>query len=308
MAKAPVYLFLGPDAAKKREAVAQVLRKHKIGAEPDDPARVVFVAKEDGADEIFEECGTFPFFGGMKAVIVHEAERLPAARLKAYLADPLPSTVLLLLSDLNQGKFGAAVEKQVAALGEVAMFWQPFESELARLAETRARAAGMQPPRAFGDFITHLAGRNAALIEQYVDLLSNAFGGQAFSAEQAEEALAARREATAFGLVDMACRGKKKDALLAYRRLVEEGEEPIRLAALFRMQFEKLWLYGISPSNCARESKMALRDLEGQSRRLGHDKLARAFEALAPLELSLKGDPEPLKHARFELFLYEVAG
>jgi hypothetical protein len=49
------YLFLGPDAVSKKEAVEKVLKAAGIAPAGDDPRRCLFFASESGADIIFEE-------------------------------------------------------------------------------------------------------------------------------------------------------------------------------------------------------------------------------------------------------------
>lgn len=289
------FLFLGPDAVSKKEAVEKVLKSCGIAPAGDDPRRCLFFASESGADAIFNECATPAFFGDGKAVIVHEAELLPTDKIKDYLADPADSTVLLLLSEKNKGKFSQAVEKLFTEHGEVRMFWEMFEDRLEQWAEKKATQYGMTKVPGLGAQLVERCGRSAQLIEQAIQILANNFGDRPFTLQEAEGIVGTVRETTVFSFVDALFFRKAAPAIAAARELAGEGESPLLFLTMAQRQLELLWRHAAArrtgrPLSAASLGlvETAFRSLSQMAGRWDIPALARAGAILGRLEFQLK--------------------
>lgn len=312
--KKQIYLLLGPDQSQKKEYLDTVLQKHKIPAEPDAPERCVFFAGEgrETANRVFEECATYGFFGGSKAVIVHEAEKLPKDELKKYLAEPVDGTVLVLLSDLNQRKFSAPIEKRVAEIGEVKMFWQMFEDRLEQWVEQKAhKEYRLQVERGIGRFIVDQCGRNGELAERNLQLLANYFEERPFTLEEAARVVQEKKELTVFNLVDQLFNRDARNALNTLRRLVFEGEEVLQMRALLERQLKLLWKYlasrGTLDARAMGLTKLPYRQLCAQARRWDLIRLAQAARIISAMDLHAKSGLKPrLRLLRFEQDVLQI--
>lgn len=306
--KKPVYLLLGPDQHRKREYLEEILKQHGIPDRPDAPERCVFFAGEsrETAALVFEECITYGFFGGKKAVIVHEAEKLPKDGLKNYLDDPVASTVLVLLSDLNEKKFSAAIEKTIAACGEVKMFWQMFENRLEQWVETKAfREYGLKTPPGIGRFIVEQCGRNGELAERNLQLLANYFEDRPFSLEEAGRVVREKKELTVFDLVSAVFERDLRRSLGYLRRLLDEGEEILQVRALLERQMKLMWKYlasnGMLDARGMGLTKLPYQELRSQARLWDAVRLAKAARILAEMDLAAKSGLRPaLRRLRYE--------
>ena len=307
MGKTGNHLFLGPDAVTKKEAVNKLLQSAGIAITGDDPSRCLFFASESSAEEIFSECLTPSFFGGTKAVIVHEAESLPTDRVKEYFNSPSDDTLLIFLSDKNQGKFSRAVETLFKKHGEVRMFWEMFENQLESWATRKSSEYGLASVPGLGSFLVERCGRSSRLVERGIQVLANLFEGQPFTLEQAGKAVDGGREITVFTFVDSLFYRKTREALQSGRQLMYEGDDPLYLLVMIMRQHELLWKYAaavrdgrpVSPGTLG-VVKTAYQNLSRMAPRWTLLQLAEAGRELFSLEMELKSSGRALRSAAFE--------
>jgi DNA polymerase III delta subunit len=308
--KAPIYLLLGPEKVQKRERVAAILQQHGIANDPANPARSQYFAGDSSVEEIMSEITTYPFFGGKKAVIIHEAEHLPRPALEAYFAAPLDTTVLLLLSEKSKGKFSVPLERLCEKFNGVEMFWELFENKLIPWADAQARRVyGLAPPPGLGALLADICG-SASLAEQSLQILANRFGHAPFTLDEAGAVLGTQRGSTVFECVEHCFGGKAALALLNLRALLAEGENPILVQAMLMRQAELLWRYQAgarTKESLKLQHAGAFREIENQSRFWSLPLLSRALRLISGLDHSLKSEPGYVSALRLELAILALA-
>jgi DNA polymerase III delta subunit len=305
-----VYLLLGPEKVTKRERVAAILKTHGIADDPANPARIQYFAGDTPADEIISEIASYPFFGGAKAVIVHEAERLPRPALEAYLMSSLDTTVLILLSEKTKGKFSAPLERLCEKAGAVEVFWELFENQLGAWAENKAgREYGLAAPHGLGALLAEICGRNMALVEQSLQILSNYFLDKSFTLEEAGRVLGEQRGSDIFAFIAHCFQGQAVPAVAMLRAILAEGESPIFVQSMLMRQAELLWRYhaGARTKEGLGVQQMAFREIEQQSRNWPAPLLSRALCLIASLDRSFKSEPAYCGLLRLELAVYALA-
>ena len=299
------YLLLGEDRVTKQEKISALLKKHAVPEE--GPSRCVYFASEDSPEEIFNEAQTFPFFGATKAVIVHEAEKIPVPMMKGFFGSSAESTVLIFLSDKNVGKFSATVEKLFKQHGEVIMFWPMFENKLEQWVEKQAKTVySMNPPRGLGKMLVEQCGRSTQLLESSLQTLSNYFGANEFSLHQAGSVAGEKKEITVFDLVDAVFSGRKAQALLNFRQLLFEGNEMLYMLIMLIRQLEQLWRGMEAGIASLKLAKIASAQLDRQQRKWDRGRLASVYVRLASLDRAVKTAPKAVSTAEFEHALIEI--
>ena len=96
----PVYLAVGEDQLKREAVVARIQKRIAAMGDIDFNAET-FDGGDAPGDEIIAACSTLPFASDKRLVIVKNVEKLKKASqddLVAYLGDPTPTTVLVLLA------------------------------------------------------------------------------------------------------------------------------------------------------------------------------------------------------------------
>lgn len=302
-----VYLVQGEDSGLLSQALTGLLGRLTAGdAGPTPVEEYGEPGGESRRDEpsaigtALEACRTLPFLADRRIVVLRDTSVLDAAQVKeivAYLSDPLDSTVLVLV---HPGKSApAALLKAVRAAGTVVEA-VPAPQGRARsqwFAEQLRAAPVKLAPAAASRLEEHL-GEDIARLEGILGTVHSAFGDRAtVTLEDLEPFLGSAGGVAPWDLTDAIDAGNAAAALETLHRMVEAGERhPLQVLATLHRHFGAMLRLdgsGAVDENAAAAmtgmrpypAKKAL----AQSRRLGHDRIARAVALLAGADLDLRG-------------------
>jgi DNA polymerase-3 subunit delta len=140
----PVVLLAGPERLFAEELVAIAVERFV----PED-FRVFNVNRyrggEDSAQAILNTAGTLPMFTERRVVVVADADEMPRADLEAlaaWIANPAPSTLLILVAQETGERVPAALRK----VPERYVLWRPFPRDAIAWCRDRAKALGRELP------------------------------------------------------------------------------------------------------------------------------------------------------------------
>jgi DNA polymerase-3 subunit delta len=218
------------------------------------------------------------------------------APLVAYLKDPLPTTVVVLVAGGGQtpAKLLDAVKKTGHVVDTKAGSGKARDKWLA----DRLKAAPVKlRPDARALVATHL-GEDVGRIGTLLDALAAAYGEDSeVSADEVEPFLGEAGSVAPWDLTDAIDRGDTEAALIALRRLTEAGDRHplVVIASLHRHYAAMLRLDGARVASDADAaallgtSPFPAKKALAQSRRLGTAGVGRAVTLLADADLSLRG-------------------
>lgn len=296
----PVYLVRGDDPVLTGDAVRQLVTD-LVG--DDDPAFAVEDLAGDDYDvaSVVEAAQTPPFFGDRRVVVARAVGRFTAqdvAPLISYLADPLPTTALVLVGGGGQivrglldavKKSGHVVEAGAPSGGKARQTWLASQLKAAPVALDPAATA----------LLTAHLGEDVGRLPALLELLTAAYGEGARVTE--DEVLPFLGEAggvAPWELTDAIDRGETAAALENLHRLLGSGRHPLVVLASLHNHYTRI--LRLEGSDAADEKAAAgmlgitgstfpARKALSQARRLGHDAVARAIALLADADLALKG-------------------
>lgn len=297
----PAYLIKGNDPSLVAQAT-HALTERLVGAA--DPSLVIeefggpnLDAVDVGA--VIDACTTPPFLVDRRVVVLREAGQLTAAdakRLVEYLKDPLPTTVLVLVS--GGGTIPQGLARAVGTGGTVDTSVGPGRARAQWLSE-QLRAG---PVRLDGPAAAHLAdhlGEDVGRLERILDTLAAAYGpGATVSLEEMEPFLGVAGALAPWDLTDAVDAGETAKALSALERMFRAGDSHplVVLAILHRHYRQLLRLDGAgvtTPDEAASllglRSSFPAKKALSQSRRLGSARIGRAIRLLAQADLDLRG-------------------
>ncbi|MBI4396717.1 MAG: DNA polymerase III subunit delta [Elusimicrobia bacterium] len=169
----PVYLFAGPDAFQKEEAV-KILENHFLPGDTSGLNVDRFDGDTSSAGDILNAAQTMALLGGKRLVLVRRAQELTTAetnRLADGMASLAGGNCLVLLWDEKADSRSVLVQS-VKAAGVVLTFWVPFEDQLPRWiierAQTHGKSLSTDTARALLDSI----GPNLQDLSQEVEKLA----------------------------------------------------------------------------------------------------------------------------------------
>lgn len=298
---AAAYLVRGEDPVLVREATRQLL--HELLGGRDPSLLVEEVALEDpeaGVAAIVDAAQTPPFLADQRIVVARDLQVLGADRLApllAYLADPLPTTTLVLAVTGNPG---AKLAKAVAAVGTV-IDCDPSPKESAAWVQAQARQAGLRLDAGAAAVVAGHLGEDLGRLPEVLRALE-AFSapGATLRADDVRPFLGEAGGVPPWELTDAIDAGDMARALAACRRMLAGGgRHPLVVHAVLTAHYGRMLRLEGSGARDEAEAAAVL-GLSGrasfpakkalaQSRRLGFSGIARALALLHEADCVLKG-------------------
>jgi DNA polymerase-3 subunit delta len=203
----------------------------------------LYWAGQTSAQEVLGAARTLPFLGSWRLIVVHEAGAWPAAekaRVIDYLADPCPSTCLVLTAVKLDGreKFSQAVKKAAAVI----QFKRLNRRALADWLWKRAGLLGKDlDPDAAQALIDRL-GTGLGELDSALDKAA-LFVGTAGRIRVADVTAVTTdtRSRSIFELTDALGAGRLEAALLALDKLLDLGEPESRILFMIVRHLRQLW-------------------------------------------------------------------
>jgi DNA polymerase-3 subunit delta len=304
------YLVEGEDPGLVSQALSALLDEleslDSVGAVPIEEYGEVGRTEASQAEPfslgpVLDACRTPPFLAPRRVVVLRDASSLDtgqAAALVRYLADPLETTVLVVVA--SGGRVPAALSKAIRATGLV-VDAEPAQSTRARaqwFAE-RLRHAPVHLSRESADLLEEHLGDDLARLDGVLSTLEAACGtGATVQVEDLAPFLGTAGGVAPWDLTDAIDAGDVSGAIVALERLVGPGERnPFQIVALLHRHYGAMLRLdgsGITDEESAAAATgmkpyPAKKALTG-ARRLGHAGIVRAIKLLAAADIDLRGD------------------
>lgn len=298
----PAYLIHGDDHGRigERRARLRALAEEVSGAEGVE----IFEGESATPDAVAAALQAMTFALGRRFIIVDGAERFTEKAvpplLEALHSIPPETTVALFAREEGRLAVPATLVDAVRAAGghvEAQRSAKPWE--LPRWVAERARELGLElEPEAARALVGHVGERQQRLQRELEKLALGLGAGRRLSADDVEELTAASGERKVWALADAVVAGDLQAAMQLYLALRVQGErvpgliywmaQRLRQAADIAARLQE----GEAVAQIKRSLRMPSRAADrliADARKAGVDRLRRALEQLADLELSSRG-------------------
>lgn len=294
----PAVLVVGDDPYLISEAVAKAL----IGI---DPLSVEELHAAADTERVFQALEATSLFGGRRAVVARGVDEAPAEtqrRFSAYLKDPNPECLLLLVSTKPLGALAEAVRR----VGHVADAARGKRNDLFLWLRERARALDLRMSGDAMGALLEAVGEERMALANALEELSLALGrGARLGPDGVARQFRGRSQTTTFAFLDAAATGQTGLSLQLMRRLLEQGEAPQALfGALARHVRGMLVVGGLPAARAARETGMhpfRAEKLVSQAAGYSPPALAQAYREIAAADhrykSGMQGDELALERA-----------
>ncbi|MGI9022718.1 MAG: DNA polymerase III subunit delta [Acidimicrobiales bacterium] len=296
----PAYLVKGDDPTVSGDEVKALVAELVGGSDP------AFVVEELSGDEyslaaVVEAAQTPPFFGDRRVVVARGVGRFTtaeAAPILAYLADPLPTTTVVLVS--GGGQLPRSLVDAVRKVGHVVDTAIPGGRGRSSWISARLREGPVRLDAQATALVTAHLGDEVGRLGSLLTLLAAAYGsGSKLGAEEVTPFLGQAGPVAPWELTDAIDSGDVAAALGHLHRLVRAGNRhPLVVAATLHTHYARMLRLdgaGIADEKAAAAalgmtgSTFPAKKALTQSRRLGHAGVARAITLIAEADLALKG-------------------
>jgi len=302
----PAYLIHGDDHGRvgERRAGLRALAERESGT----GGLESFEGDAATPEAVAGALAAMTFAIGRRFIIVDGVERWKDADVKTHVAPALeaiaPDTTIAFFGR-EEGRFkvSAALSEAVErAGGNVAVERTLKTRELPKWLQGEASKLGVQLDRDAAQALVGQVGDRQQRLVREVEKLAIELGpGARIGAEQVEAAAAHSAERQVWGLVDAVVAGDGEAATRAYIALQAQGESVTRLVGLLGRRVRDVLEIalrleaGENPAEIKKAIKgspWAAERRISEARRADPERLRRALEALADLELATHGDTE----------------
>jgi DNA polymerase-3 subunit delta len=300
-----VHLLTGDDESLVRAAVSELA--HRLVGDGD---RTLMVDEFDGDEyelrAVIDAAQTPPFLTERRVVMARDVARFTSdqlAPLLGYLADPLPTTDLVLVG--GGGRLAKALTDAVKAGGGEVLTTSPPSRARDRegwiVREAAGRGVKLAPAAASA--IAGRLGEDVGRLDGILATLAGTFGahGQSLSAGDVEPFLGEAGDVPPWELTDALDAGDTATSLGLLARMTRAGgRHPLQVMAVLHNHYVRLArLDGIDAEN-ETDAADALGIKPGfparkalqQYRKLGGGRVQRAIDLLAAADLDLRGAKE----------------
>lgn len=322
----PVVLLRGDDEVVLRDAT-RLLVDEIVGT--DDRSLVVeevevtaHASDDEGRDPLValvDAAQTPPFLTDFRVVLGRVVDKREKAELVAplveYLADPLPSTRLVI--EWRGGRAPKSLLEAVTRAGGQLVDTSPGR-KVAEWVQAQLAEAGIKVDQAGRARLVTWVGEEPSKLLGLMDLLRSTYGeGTKVGVAELDPFLGDDGGVPPWDLTDAIDRGDRAKALdLLQRMVVGGGRHPFQLLATLHTHFARmLRLDGadVTSEKQAAEllgmkgSTFPAKKALGQARKLGHDRVVRAIHLLAEADLDLRGGKAWPDHLVLEVLVARLA-
>lgn len=292
----PLYLFLGPEAHLRRDAL------DALSATIDEGFRQFNVDHLSAADveisDILNLARQFPMMSARRLVVVSDPESIKEAsqeRLETYLKAPSDTSIVVFVADSldMRRKSSTAIAKACT----VVRFDALSDADATRWVEARVRERGCQIERTAVGALVDLAGSDLSRLAIETDKLTTHAGRGHIGLADVQALVMRAREYAVWDLTDAVVARDRKRALRVLARQLDAGEEPLGILGMLASTYRKMLL---AKELMARHAPSAdvqaavklppwkLGEFNGHVRRIAIDRIVYGLKRMAEVDLAIK--------------------
>jgi DNA polymerase-3 subunit delta len=290
----PVYLLTGSDRPKRSVALRRL--RDRFGP---DSVEHLSAHSASGADTVASAnaLGLFGESGG-RAVVVESVENWRKAdvdALQAYLEDPTPDTVLVLVAD--DPKKDSPLERLAAAKGEVLRYDIPKGAKLVTWTSAQFKEAGVTADTEAARALVEIVGEEPVALAAEVSKIAAWADGDPVGRREVEQLATPGREGAAWAVTD-AWGSRDLPALVEACELALEKKDPFLIAVNLASHVGK-----VRAAQALAEEGLTIKDIASrlrmkefparkalqQAERYSRAELDAALVRLAELDAAIKG-------------------
>lgn len=248
----PVYLLYGTEAYLINET-KQLLIQHALHEDELDFNFAQFDLEETPIETALEDVETLPFMGERRLVFMQNPFFLTAEktkskvehsvkRLEAYLADPVPYSIVVFTAPYEKLDERKKITKELKRKATVVEAKKLNEYELKSWIRDKMNKANVEMNEKAMDRLLELAGTNLMMLTNEIDkLLLYVEGEHRIEVDIVEKLVAKSLEQNIFSLVDSVLQRNLENTMAIYHDLMQQNEEPIKILSVMAGQVRLMY-------------------------------------------------------------------
>jgi DNA polymerase-3 subunit delta len=313
----PIYVLHGDEHFLKCRVTA-VLRTLVLGADNDDFGLSSYDGEKASWAEVHDELETLPFLSPRRLVLIERAEPFVTrerSRLEKYFAEPSKTGVLVL--DVQSWPANTKLAKLLPEAATI-VCKAPASHKLPEWCVQWCGAQHGKPlSLSAARLLVDLVGADMGLLDQEMAKLAIYAGSNSrIDTADVDQLVGRSRTENTWKMFDLLGTGQTGAALTLLDRLLDQGEEPLRLLGAFSMQLRRLaqaarlHSQGESVADALEHAGVppfGRRNAEQQLRHLGRRRLDLLYDWLLETDLGLKGSSQLPPRTLLERLVVQLA-
>jgi DNA polymerase-3 subunit delta len=312
----PIYVLYGDEDFLKRHAQSAI-RRIVFGPEDDAFGLSVYAGDEAKFAEIRGELETLPFIGSHRLVLVESADKfVTEARtsLEKYFGQPSRTGTLVL--SVKSWPANTKLSKMLADEATIVCKSMKSYQLPAWCAKWMAAQYGKRLPADVAGLLVEVVGSEMGVLDQEMAKLAIYVGSaKQIEAKDVDAIVASGRLDNMWKIFDAIGAGRSGAALAILDRLLDQGEEPLRLVGAFGSQLRRLaQIASLQRAGQPLARAMVQTGVQHWAQE-GHEKLLRQlgeranrlFDWLLELDMGLKGGKQLPPRTLLERLVIQLA-
>ncbi|QHE53049.1 DNA polymerase III subunit delta [Pontibacillus sp. HMF3514] len=321
----PVYLIYGTESYLIQD-LQQALVQNALSEDEHDVNLSVYDLEEMPIQEVIMDAETFPFFGDRKLLLCKNPSFFKAKPdkvqvehdlnvLQSYLEQPVDYSVIVFIAPYEKVDERKKIIKQIKEVGQVIPCQSFKEYEMNDWIQSMAKELHINLESPALEIFIQENGTNLMSIRNELEKMALYVGEGGTVTKEVAELLASHNpQASAFKLVDAVMNQNIQRAMLIYKDLEKQNEEPIGLLALLASQFRLIFQSkllkqkGYSQNQIAQQAKVApfaVKMALKRERGFTDKELSLIMQHLTEADAAIKQGKMD-KTLAFEMLLYEL--
>jgi DNA polymerase-3 subunit delta len=298
----PVYVLYGDEDFLKHLVLSR-LRSSILGSSGEDFGLSVHDGDKAVFAAVHDELETLPFLAPRRLVVIDNADPFVTryrAALEKYVAQPAASGILVLV--VKSWPSNTRLAKHIHADGSIACKVPPAYKVPGWCVAWAATHYEKKLAAAAASLLVDLVGTDMGQLDQELAKLAVYVGSaERIEAGDVDRLVGNSRAENTWKVFDAIAQGNAREALAIIDRLVDQGEEPLRILGAFSMQLRRL-AQAARLTQLGQPLQAALEQVgvnsynwkgcEQQMRHLGRRRLDRIYDWLLEMDLGLKGSSQ----------------
>ncbi len=313
----PIYVVYGDEDFLKRQVLLK-LRQRCFGDDEESLGWSLLAGEKADFAEVRDELSTLGFLSEHRLVQIDQADGFVTkfrAQLEKYVTDPSARGILVL--DVKTWLSSTRLAKLIPTNATL-VCKAPQAYKLPDWCARWARSShGKQMSTAAAKLLVELIGAEMGLLDQELAKLTAYVGSASkIEADDVDRLVGNSRTESTWKIFDFIGSGRMDEALHLLDKLLDQGEEPLKVLGAFSSQLRRLAqaaelsTQGLGLGEALAQAGIppfALKGAEQQLRHIGRRRIERVYDWLLEVDSGLKGGSELPARLQLERLVIQLA-
>jgi DNA polymerase III subunit delta len=239
---APFYLFSGEETYLKEDALQKITGALLTAENREFNYDLIYADEHGAAESVINRVSSLPFAVAQRMVVVKRAEKFKQAdqaKLLGFLNHPVLTACLIFVTT-DRVNLKTGFWSQLGKIGESVEFWPLFDSQIASWIREKAREKGKAIAAEAISYLARAVGNDLMELDNQISqLIIYCDVNKTITLEDVKKLTPDIKTGDVYEMINAIGEKEKKMSLSILDKLLQEGEEPLKLLSNISFRFRK---------------------------------------------------------------------